>query len=850
MLNLRRGVACSLLASSWLLLPAGLVAQGIPVPGQTQQADTLGRGSELAPPTPIPLERVPVRLEQDVERLRKIHRDMARSEDYSQARRELDEILAGVDAILDNFENVPLHNLQATDLRNYRSSLEREQSRLNARGNSLQRRFLELEADQRDLKRIEIEWELTRDSLGLDSLAAPAFVSGINRVLTAADSAGVALDSMLLVLLDVGEELASTGSRIDTALGRLRDLQATHRRQLLFRDAPPLWRPRALRGEGRPLVGDVRAYVASDARAFTSSLSADRDRVLIHMLLFFFMLVLFLRLRSKSQSWPDDPGLDTARHVLSRPYSAAALTALLSTSWIYPHASFFLVDVVLVLSMIPVAVLLPPLVLEGRRGAVYWLLALFFGSRLTTFLPPGSLAHRLALLGLAVGTTVWALSLVRDPESGEWLWVKGGWRKLFDLGSRIAVGIAGLSVLLNIAGWVNVADLLIQGLIPSAYLAIVVSLTATVLTGVARVVSFSPLLTRSRAFRDNEQRVLKVVTRLIRIMALVIWAWGTLSWFGSDRDLFSWVKELITHEFSVGAVGISIGNVMLFVLILWLATWIGRIVRAVLRDDILASLSTSPGQADAWATLAQWAILLIGILFAAASAGIGGGQMAVLAGALGVGIGFGLQNIVNNFVSGFILIFEQPIKVGDKIEISSLSLFGEVRRIGIRSSIIRTFAGADVVVPNSNLIQSEVINWTLSDTKRRVEVPVGVKYGTDPRRVVEILLDVARKSPRVLKHPEPVALFTGFGQSSLDFVLRVWTATFDESIVQRSQVGIAVNEALKAEGIVIPFPQRDLHVQSIAPDARFGGAVSTLESWPTPVPPATPDPREEPGSPG
>ena len=210
--------------------------------------------------------------------------------------------------------------------------------------------------------------------------------------------------------------------------------------------------------------------------------------------------------------------------------------------------------------------------------------------------------------------------------------------------------------------------------------------------------------------------------------------------------------------------------------------------------------------------------------------------MAVLAGALGVGIGFGLQNIVNNFVSGFILIFEQPIKVGDKVEISSLKLMGEVRRIGIRSSIIRTFAGADVVVPNSNLIQSEVINWTLSDTKRRVEVLVGVKYGTDPQRVVELLLDVARESPRILKHPPPAALFTGFGDSSLNFVLRVWTATFDESIVQSSEVAIAVNAALKAAGIEIPFPQRDLHVRSVAP-----GVAADL--------PAIQDPPEEPGSP-
>jgi small-conductance mechanosensitive channel len=857
-LNLRRGVACGLLAATSLLPPACLFAQEIPLlqqtQEQTQEADTLPRPVALEPPAPITLERVPGRLEQDIERLNKIHRDVARAADYSEARLELDGILVGVRAILDNFEQVALQDLQSSDIDNFRDSIEREQRRLNARSNSLQRRFLELEADQRDLRRIEAEWVLTRDSLGLDSLEAPAFNSGIERILAAADSATIALDSLLLVLLEAGEEIATTGSRIDSALGQLQVVEATHRKQLLYRDAPPLWRPVAVLGDSRPLFGDVWSYVVSDMRAFSSSLNADRDRLLIHLLLFFLVLAVFLRLRTGSQSWPDTPDLQTARYVLSKPFAAAALTALLATSWIYPHASFFLVDAMLVLSMVPVALLLPPLILESRTGVVFWLLALFLGSRLATFLPPGTLVHRLAILGLGVGATVWALSLVRDPESDQWTWVKDGWRRLMNLGLRVAIGIAGVSVLLNVAGWVNLAELLIQGLIPSAYLAIVVALTATVLTGVTRAIASSGLLGRSRAFRANERAVIRLVTRFIRLGALIIWVWGTLGWFGSDRELFAWFGSAITHEFAIGAIQISIGNVMLFLLILWLANWVGRIVRTVLRDDILAGLSIPPGQADAWSTLAQWAILLIGILFAAASAGIGGGQMAVLAGALGVGIGFGLQNIVNNFVSGFILIFEQPIKVGDKIEISSLSLMGEVRRIGIRSSIIRTFAGADVVVPNSNLIQSEVINWTLSDTKRRVEVLVGVKYGTDPQRVADLLLSVAGENPRVLTWPEPVALFAGFGDSSLDFILRIWSATFEESIRLRSEVNMAVNEALREAGIEIPFPQRDLHFRSVAPGVAAGlAAGDSIPGRPNPASgqaPATPDPREEPGSQG
>ncbi len=847
-MSLRRILAWGVLAACCLVLPGvDANAQSIPGLGELQQADTTTSQAVPLPPAAIPLEQVPRRLEQDIERLHQIHRGLGIDSGHSRARGELDQILQGVGAILDNFEALPIQELHSSDLRDFQQSLHREQSRLTRRSNVLEKRFLELESDERELDRTRLEWALTRDSTGLDAVLAPSFEAGIDRILAAADSVGFELESRLADLLQIGDQVAVTGGRISEALERIDDAESLNRRMLLVRDAPPLWRPAAVLSEGRPAVGDVTSFVSKDIRAFRQSIGADRDRVLIHILLFFLTLALFLRLRAGSRDWPEDPNLDTARYMLSRPYAAAALTALLATSWIYPHASLLVFDVALILTLLPVAWLLPPLVLDARRPAVYGLFALFLASRLVGALPPDSIARRLVMLGLAIGSSVWAVWLLRADRPGEGKFVReGGWRTLFRLGLKLALAISVVSAVLNIAGWVDLGEVLIEGVIPSAYFAVVIALAAMILSGVARGIAFSRLASRSRAFSDNRDRVLGLVTTVIRLGALVTWSWGALAWFGVDQAILGRLGALFTREFSIGAVDISIGRVLLFFLILWFATWVGRIVRVVLRDDILASLSIPSGQADAWATLAQWATLLVGILFAAASAGIGGGQMAVLAGALGVGIGFGLQNIVNNFVSGFILIFEQPIKVGDKIEISSLGLLGEVRRIGIRSSTIRTFDGADVVVPNSNLIQSEVINWTLSDTKRRIEVAVGVKYGTDPKRVLELLLAVARDSSRVLKHPEPIALFKGFGDSSLDFILRIWSATFEESIRLRSDIAVEVNDALKAAGIEIPFPQRDLHVRSIEPDvgAAFSGGVRASE------PPPVPDPQEEPGSPG
>jgi small-conductance mechanosensitive channel len=153
------------------------------------------------------------------------------------------------------------------------------------------------------------------------------------------------------------------------------------------------------------------------------------------------------------------------------------------------------------------------------------------------------------------------------------------------------------------------------------------------------------------------------------------------------------------------------------------------------------------------------------------------------------------------------------------VQIQSQGLWGEIRRIGIRASVIRTWDGAEVIVPNGQLVSESVTNWTLSDRRRRVEVDVGVEYGTDARRVFDLLLEVAGGHSAVLTSPEPVALFLGFGDSSLDFRLRTWIHEFEEGFVVRSDLSVAIQSALADAGIAVPFPQRDLHLRTVSPDA-------------------------------
>jgi small-conductance mechanosensitive channel len=185
---------------------------------------------------------------------------------------------------------------------------------------------------------------------------------------------------------------------------------------------------------------------------------------------------------------------------------------------------------------------------------------------------------------------------------------------------------------------------------------------------------------------------------------------------------------------------------------------------------------------------------------------------------------------VNNFVSGLILMFERPIQPGDVVEVGGTS--GKVREIGMRATTLSTFEGADVVVPNGVLLNEKLINWTLSDMDRRIDVNVGVAYGSDPNRVLQLLMEVTRSTDGIAKTPEPTVLFVGFGANSLDFAIRSWTNNFDDWVKIRSSLTVRVHDALKGAGIEIPFPQHDLHLRSVSPGAS--AALAGLKERPAP----------------
>jgi potassium efflux system protein len=305
--------------------------------------------------------------------------------------------------------------------------------------------------------------------------------------------------------------------------------------------------------------------------------------------------------------------------------------------------------------------------------------------------------------------------------------------------------------------------------------------------------------------------------RLITVITLwLLFGYVMLQvWDVSDTITLD-IQTYLTQGFTIWSLEIIPARFASAVITIALILTIGGWFRKRMESTWLQHTRLDRGAREATVTITGYMIVTIAAITGLSIAGFNFQSIAIIAGALSVGIGFGLQNIVNNFISGLILLFERPIKTGDWIMVGNTE--GYVKRIRIRSTEIQTFDRADVIVPNSELIASQVTNWMLHDSRGRARLPVGVAYGSDTQKVKTILEHVAEEHPRVVNDgstPKPKVLFRGFGESSLDFELRCFIQDIDERLQVVSDLNFAIDAAFRENGIEIPFPQRDLHVRDL-----------------------------------
>jgi len=281
-------------------------------------------------------------------------------------------------------------------------------------------------------------------------------------------------------------------------------------------------------------------------------------------------------------------------------------------------------------------------------------------------------------------------------------------------------------------------------------------------------------------------------------------------WYAAS---YTWLTEPL---FTVGKESFSAANILKLLLFVIVLIWASRGLRRFLASRVLPGLKIDPGTSYALANLVSYCVMTVGLLVGLQTSGVNLSTLTVIFGALGVGIGFGLQTIAANFISGLIILLERPIQVGDRIQLGELH--GRVVRIRARATEVLTNDNIAVIVPNSDFISQRVINWSHGDDKIRIRVPVGVSYESDVGEVKKALLEAAGTVDALLKEPAPSVRLTAFGDSAIRFELLVWTS----QLLQRrgecvSRVNFAIHETLRRYGIEIPLPQHELRLRTPIP---------------------------------
>ena len=385
----------------------------------------------------------------------------------------------------------------------------------------------------------------------------------------------------------------------------------------------------------------------------------------------------------------------------------------------------------------------------------------------------------------------------------------------FILALRLGAAVLGLAFLAQFGGFTNLSSRLFESSNKTVFLGLFAAMTVRLCRGGIDYLFSQPFFRRQfffQQFGDELGARLKKILDVVIVGSallylLVVWGWGA---FESAGEAWS---VLLQIGLTLGETRVTLHMLVIAGVALYASIQVSWLLRALLDTEFFPRSALDRGIRDSIKKLLHYTIVLIGLILGLSLLGVTTANFIVLAGAFGIGIGFGLQNIVNNFVSGLILLFERPIKVGDMVMVENE--WAIVKNIGLRSTTIETFDLSEIIVPNSDLISQKVTNWTLSSEHSRVVVPVGVAYGSDVPKVLEILEDCAAKHPRVLESPEPSVLFTAFGASSLDFDLRVWVADANYRLSVKSDLLQAIDEQFRLANVEIPFPQRDLHLRSI-----------------------------------
>jgi len=700
------------------------------------------------------------------------------------------------------------HKVSAQRLTAVRSNVESIHRQLTDWQTGSGNMVTQLEGAIIEVDEMSVLWERTRDAAiannapGTVVTQLRATISSINRSRTElGDNRIRALET----LGDVGIELRKL-ARMKIELD---EMLIASRANLLRRDSPPIWEVFRTPHTASRTTEEFGRFIKENFAVFGHWASVHIVSLVAWLGVFAFTLTFIISVRRQHlDRLVSDERLQTTSTLVHHPFSTSVLIALLFVPILLRERTEAFGWLVVLLAVPALLRLIPTLIPLTTRPMARSIIGVYVLARFGYMFPESSNAARLlyilAELIIVVGGIKY-LRRVRGDKTG---------RPLITAITRVMVLAALGAFIAHVLGLSLLGTTLVQGASSSAFLGLALMSIATLASAFFRLLCILGPLRHLESVKRHYDVMENQFKRILFWFAIIIWFLNTLRAFTVQEITFEFVQEWMNREWQFGSLVITIGAIFWFVLSVWIAVVVSRLLRFFLENDVLSRLGLPRGVPSTISMMLHYGIVTLGLLVALAALGVETSQLSILIGALGVGIGFGLQNVVNNFISGLILIFERPINVGDIVQFNTTT--GKVSRIGLRSSIVRAFDGAEIIVPNGDLISKEVTNWTLSDENRRILLLFRVTFGTDPDKVIAILERVAGEHDMILQEPAPWAVFDGYGESFLNFSLRCW-ATSDVMLRAKSSLSVKLDDALRKEGITIAVPKQEMVWQDRKP---------------------------------
>jgi potassium-dependent mechanosensitive channel len=775
-----------------------------------QNNPTSKRDTLTGTPYYMELSEIPYKLQALKTRIKSETDGLITNESIKAIEAKNQEVIASVYALLYDTSNLSDNSRNIRYLENRLVELSQEKKKI-----------IGFKSDYTDLLNSvdNLKNELTKESLllrnTLKKLAGDSLTPGvsdkINETLVFVDSTLLVLANKSNLLLEILDRTIPLGVEIDKETEKNKALIVQRQANAFERDHPPFFKLNFRSGYDKEIH---EAFAIMKKTEFAELTKYFNERVNAFIFLFFLvagLVYLFKRIKKRIILQNSGYGYfykEIFSKVLSHPLSATLILAFFFSLLIFQDRPVVLREFSFYIIVFPLIHLLQEVITKRYHVFLYSFGIVIFLYMILLFLPNESVVYRILLLLISLAEIAFlTVFILRFDHTHKLKPLHKGALIVFTF-LHLALAISGL--ISNLTGRIILTEIVLSAVFLNIFYGLALFISTLLLDGLLVTGFDSVKWQRLNVIRLHGEVIKRRLTDLLNILSILFWITLVLNNFRIVDYIYDKLRLFLTSEIKLGSASFSLDFILIFFVVIYMSILLAKLIRILLEDDILSRLPLSKGLPHSIAMMVKYVLITCGFLLAVNAAGISLDKLTIVIGAMSVGIGFGLQNIFNNLVSGFILLFERPIQLGDTVQVGELT--GRVKIIGLRSSNIVTFDGAAVIVPNGQLISNEVINWTLSDQKRRIELIIRVAYESDIKLVVRLLNEILRKQNGVVQDPIPSVFLRKLGESSIEFTLLFWIGDYIQDLIIKSGVLLTILEEFEKHGIKIPYPQQDVHL--------------------------------------